>query len=172
MADPATAPGATPESDATSGAVIDEASPEGADGTTPEPEVGDAAKRALAEIRREAKRQKARADALEAEKREREQAEQTELERVASERDSLQREVARLEFEGRARTAAAAHGIPDLWDRLRGESEEDLDEDAKAMAERFGTRPPQPADLGAGPRPPAPASGDEAMNERIRRARR
>ena len=80
--------------------------------------------------------------------------------------------VATLEREGRARAAAIEAGIPDLWDRLKGDDEAELLDDAKAMAERLGVGRQPARDLGAGARDAAPATGNAAMNERIRRSAR
>jgi hypothetical protein len=172
MPEQTTATDATSEADATSAAEHDDdsSSEQHDESTTPGEDLGEGGKRALEAMRLELKRANARADALESEKREREDAERSDLERVTHERDDLQKRVATLEHEGRARSAAAEAGIPDLWDRLRGDSADELAEDAKAMAERFGQR--QTArDLGAGARESsAPAKGNAAMNERIRRA--
>lgn len=169
MAEPTTAePGATPGPGATPEPPPSTTPPEPEAGKTDQGELGDAGRKALSEARLEAKRQKARADTLEAEQKKREDAEKSELEKVTGERDELQTRITTLEREGRARSAAAEAGVPDLWDRLKGDTVEELLEDAKAIAERFGRRVPG-TDLGAGARPGTTTAG---MNERIRRSAR
>jgi hypothetical protein len=175
MPETPTATGATPESGATPEADQQDPLQDGSTSTASDAqadeELGEAGRRAIEKMRREVKRATARADAAEAREREREDAERSDLEKANRRITELEQSNAQLEHEGRARSAATEAGIPDLWDRLKGDSAEELAEDAKAMAERFGQRREQ-LDLGAGPREAAPATGSAAMNERIRRAAR
>ncbi len=164
------ATGATPEPGATPGA---EQTPAAEAGTTQDPaaqELGDAGKQALSDMRLELKKVTRERDELSKAQQEREDAERTELERVTRERDDYQQRIATLEHEGRARQAATEAGIPDLWDRLKGHTPEDLAQDAAAMAERLGVRQGPAPDLGSGARTPAKATGNAGMNERLRRA--
>jgi len=166
------ATGATPEAGATPAAEEPQTPPEGGEQEAQPSELGDAGRRALEDMRLQLKRVTRDRDELAKAQRDREDAERTELEKVSAERDDLQQRVSALEHEGRARTAATDAGIPDLWDRLKGDTPEELTEDAKSMAERLGQRPGGVTDLGAGARPAAPATGHAGMNERIRRAAR
>jgi hypothetical protein len=165
------ATGATPDPGATPEAVTPPADQAGQQDPA-ESDLGDAGKRALEDMRLQLKRITRERDELQKAQQEREDAERSDLEKVTRERDELQGRIGELEHEGRARTAATEAGVPDLWDRLKGTTAEELAEDAKAMAERLGQRPAQSPDLGAGARQPAPAGGHAGMNERIRRAAR
>jgi len=171
---PATASGATPDSGARPEADQQQQTPAESAGeqqTQPDQGLGDAGRRALDDMRVALKKVTRERDELQTAQREREDAERTDLEKVTRERDELSARIQTLEHEGRARTAATEAGIPDLWDRLKGDSPEELVEDAKAMAERLGQRQPgETVDLGAGARKPAPATGHAGMNERIRRS--
>lgn len=140
------------------------------------PDLGDAGKKAIDELRREVKTIRQERDELARVVKERDDAGKTELERLTAERDELRARVDELERGAterdradRARAAATDAGIPEFWDRLRGETEEELKADAKAMAERFGVTSSPTRDLGAGARP-APSKG-AGMNERIRASR-
>jgi hypothetical protein len=159
--------GATPEAEHEESSRDDSGSTDDSD-----LKLGDAGKKALDAARQEAKRHKARADVLEREKQEREDAERSELEKVQRKLNEAEGKIADLERGDRAKQAAIEAQIPDLWDRLKGDTAEELAADAKAMAERFGPRKDERRDLGSGPRDATPAKGNDAMNERIRRAAR
>ena len=173
MPDSEPAPAATADAGATPAAGDPPADTGDRDG------LGDAGRKALADIRRELKAVSKERDDVQRQLRERQDAERTDLERLTAERETLTAEretllgrVATLEREGRARAAAIEAGIPDLWDRLKGDDEAELLDDAKAMAERLGVGRQPARDLGAGARDAAPATGNAAMNERIRRSAR
>lgn len=167
MADPNSSPGATPEG----GAMPPE---EGNNGPTqPTEDLGDAGKRALADLRRELRSVQKERDDLATAKREREDGERTELEKavrdresVAGERDTLRDKVMKME-------AAIDAGIPDQWRRLIGSTTEELVADAKSYAEQIGVnQEPERPDLGSGPRGGGSATGAAAFNEAIRRRAR
>lgn len=166
----------TPASDATSDAG---ATPAGSEDTGTEngatPELGESGRKALDDERKRSRELERRAKEAEGRLAEIENAGKSELERITAERDSLKERVAELERgeserdrNDRARSAATAAGIPDLWDRLKGDTDDELAKDAKAVAERFGVSPSS-RDLGAGARPAARSK--EGMNDRIRRSR-
>lgn len=165
--------GATPDPGATPGAAQDAA---GDSGRT---DLGDAGKRALAEVRRELKAKDTQLAERDAHIAELENAGRSELERTRADNERLtetlrQREarIAELERDSARRAAAAAAGIPDQWERLRGETDAELAADAKQLAEWRGATGQTP-DLGAGARPGGPATGTSGMSQRIRdRARR
>jgi hypothetical protein len=172
MADPSADAGATPAPDATSGEQTPTTS-ETTSRTPPADDLGDGGKRAIDALRRENRALQRERDALSQAQREREDSERTELERAQAKLSESEARISELEHEQRARAAASRHGIPDLWDRLKGSTPDELDDDAKSIAERMGpaenggsstTRP----DLGGGPRPPAPARGSAAYRERRR----
>jgi hypothetical protein len=169
----------TPNADATSDAG---ATPAGVAEAVPAPtdaaDVGDAGKRALAELRRELRETKAERDTLASAKRDAEDAERSELEKATRDRDEATSKVGTLELKLRKMEAAINAGIPDQWMRLNGDTPDELDKDAKSFAESLGKTGEggggaTPADLGSGPRPGAPATGRDGFNAAIRaRARR
>jgi hypothetical protein len=179
MPDPTASPDATSEEGATPGGeptTTTEPSPSSA----PDDGLGPTGRRALAELRHELKAVKKERDDLR-------DAGRSELEKAVGRADKAERErdsaiaerearITELEREARARAAAAAAGIAEHWSRLRGDTAEELEEDAKSLAESFGgggnSGPATTADLGAGPRPGAPATGSQGFSERIRRQAR
>ena len=79
----------------------------------------------------------------------------------------------RIEFDNLRKEQAAAAGIPQLWQRLQGETAEELAEDAKTLAAFVA--PPAPAPNGQPARvgtPPTPqAQGKHGLTDEERRAR-
>jgi hypothetical protein len=175
MPDPTPTPGATPDPAATAGGGSEPTETTTSSGATPEADVGEAGKRAIAEQRRATRAAEQRAAELESRLKTIEDRDKSELDKARERSASAEARVAELEHETRARTAAAAAGIAEQWHRLRGSSDDELKADAEQLADAFGKRPGNgggltPAELGAGPRPNAPAKGHDAMNQRIRRA--
>jgi len=79
----------------------------------------------------------------------------------------------RLQHDAARKDAAQVAGIPQLWERLRGETAEELAEDAKQLAAFVA--PPAPAPNGQPARvgtPPTPqAQGKHGLTDEERRAR-
>lgn len=114
----------------------------------------DAVKEILAKERRAAREAEKRAKAAEARVKEHEDAQKSEAEKTAerAEKAERERDEARAELL-RARVAART-GLPDeLVDRLRGDTEEALEEDAKSLMAAMGATPGKK-------KPPAARDGD------------
>ena len=119
--------------------------------------------------------QKAEADA--AEKQAAEQGKFQEL--YQAEKAKAEQAEARLrqiEFDNLRKDQAAAAGIPQLWQRLQGETAEELAEDAKTLAAFVAPPPPapngQPARVGTPPTPQAQGKHGLTDEERLARATR
>lgn len=174
MADPASPSGATPEAGAMPAGVAEAVPPpEGGDET----DLGDAGKRALAQVRRELRTITSERDELSRAARERADAEKSEIEKVTAARDEATGRVQSLELQVLKMDAAIEAGIPAHWKRLDGSNADELLADAKEFAKQLTTTEGEdgatPADLGAGPRPGTPATGRDGFNAAIRaRARR
>lgn len=116
--------------------------------------------------------QKAEADA--AEKQAAEQGKFQELYQAEKAKaEAAEARLRQIEFDNLRKEQAAAAGIPQLWERLRGETAEELAEDAKTLA-AFVTPPPpapngQPARAGTTPTPQA--QGKHGLTDEERRAR-
>lgn len=135
-------------------------------------DLGDAGKRALAEVRKELRTRDAALAERDARIAELENAGRSELERKTAdvdrltatlgERDAriaeLEAQLADLDRNELRRDVASKAGIPDLWQRLNGATEQELAADAAALAERIGVGGRTP-DLGAGARPGGTPSG-------------
>ena len=75
-------------------------------------------------------------------------------------RADLEARLRQIEYDGLRKDAAHAAGIPQLWERLQGQTAEDLAEDARALAammqpvngqpQRQATTPPTPQPQAAG----------------------
>jgi hypothetical protein len=171
MAESAATPGATPDPDATPGA-------ENTNATTTPPasdELGDGGKRAIDTLRRELREANKRAQQLEDAERQRQDAERSELDKAMSRAETAERRIAELEHESMQRQVAADAGIADAWQRLRGSTREELEEDARVFVERYGQQQPQieRPDFGAGARPQTPATGGSAgFSARLQREAR
>lgn len=180
MADPTAEAGATPAPDATSGAEQETAASSSSREATSRDDVGDAGKRALAEMRRELKQIKQERDTLKAAADAVADAERSELEKATTRAEAAERRTAELEHESLARTAAIEAGIPEWWDRLKGANADELASDAQKVAAGVGARSPEQqqqrvstADLGAGAREQStPATGSAGFSETIRRRAR
>jgi hypothetical protein len=167
----------TPTADATSDTG---ATPVGVAEAVPAPEtasdLGDGGKRALAELRRELKDIRAERDELATAKRVQEDAERSELEKATRDRDEHKTARTALELKVMKMQAAIDAGIPGQWMRLNGTDLDELTKDAKAFAESLGTgnasstngNQATPAELGAGPRPGAPATGSAGFSQTLR----
>lgn len=85
-----------------------------------------------------------------------------------------QAQLQRLQHDAARKDAAQAAGIPQLWERLRGETAEELAEDAKTLA-AFVAPPAPPAANGqparAGTTPTPQAQGRHGLTDEERRAR-
>lgn len=153
-----------PENDAPEDAPKD--APE-QDGAKPDEQLGDGGKAALAAERKARSEAEKARKALEAELQKLRDKDLTETERKDREaKDALTR-AEKAETELARIRAALAEGLdPDLADRLRGTTPEELAEDAKVLKAKFGPAPaPEPAkvtrlqpDRGQGAKP-TPAKG-------------
>lgn len=143
--------------------------------------LGDTARRAVANLRREHRaavdRLTADRDAALAKLQEHEDAQGTEVEqlrsklgRVEKENAYLKQQLTERDISIAARDAASKFGIPEFADRLHGTNAEELEADAKQLADRVN--PGRSADLGAGPRGDgtAPTTGmDQLIRQKARR---
>jgi hypothetical protein len=91
---------------------------------------------------------------------------------VTTERDELRNRLTTIERETLARTVATEAGVPDWWDKLTGDGERALREDAARIRERLGLGS---GSLDAGPRqiggPPQPRSMDDLIRRKAGAAR-
>ena len=116
--------------------------------------------------------EKAKAD--EAERQAKEQGKYQELfEAEKAKAAEAQAQLQRLQHDAARKDAAQAAGIPQLWQRLQGETAEELAEDAKTLAAFVAPPPPapngQPARVGTPPTPQA--QGKHGLTDEERRAR-
>ncbi len=80
--------------------------------------------------------------------------------------------VAQMEHDQQRRDAAQAAGIPALWQRLQGETAEELAEDAKALAALMQPTQPTSGQPGRQPTQPTPApQGRNGLTPEEKRAR-
>ena len=147
----------------------------------------DEALAALAATRKEAADYRRKLREIEAKLTEAEKAKADEAEQKAKEQGEYQKlfeaekaraaeavaQLQRLQHDAARKDAAQAAGIPQLWQRLQGETAEELAEDAKQLAAFVA--PPQPAPNGQPARvgtPPTPqAQGKHGLTDEERRAR-
>lgn len=103
-----------------------------------------------------------------------EDAGKSELERASTRAERAEQRVAELERNQLVSAVAARHSLPpELAERLRGETEQELEADAKALAKLMPGETPDPGALGAGARSAAATGGSRGFSEQIRqRARR
>lgn len=168
----------TPAADSTPSDGTPDPSPQTPDGTGTA-DLGDAARQAISAVRRELRAATEERDAALARVQSYEDATGTELEQLRTKLGRADKRVNDLEAENSAlhrriaaSGAAAKYGIPDLAERLQGSTPEELDEDAKALAERMSAAARTSPDLGAGARPSGSAGSSE-MDQLIRaKARR
>ena len=129
-------------------------------------DLGDAGKKALDAERREKRAAEKRAADLEARLKEFEDRDKTEAQKLAEARDAAERRALDAERANlRYRVAVAKQLPPELVDRLRGDTEEEMAADADALLSLV--KPPAPSYDG-GTRTSAGAPAD--MNALIRRA--
>lgn len=141
-------------------------------GKTPEPEtktedkpLGEAGERALEAFKQRAREAEAKVKELSplAEKaRELEEANATELEKATSQRDTFKTEAETKAAENLRLRVALDKQIPaDLIDRLRGDTQEELEADADKLLSLVKTEAPAP-DFDGGARQPAPENREPA----------
>lgn len=84
---------------------------------------------------------------------------------------ALEARVVQIERDGLRKDIAQAAGIPSLWERLQGETAEELTADAQALAAMM--QPPAPSGNGQrqAPPPTPSAQGTAKLTEQERRAR-
>ena len=93
----------------------------------------------------------------------------SELEKATSRAERAEQRAAELERSLLVSSVAARHKIPtEHVHRLVGDTEEQLDADAKALAKLLHHEEPPP-DMGSGPRPAATAQGSKGFSDQIRR---
>lgn len=122
-----------------------------------DPALPDAVKEILAKERRAAREADKRAKAAEAKVKEHEDAQKSEAEKTAERAETAERERDEARAELLRTRVAARIGLPDeLVDRLRGDTEEALEEDAKSLMAAMGATPgkkkPPPARDGETPK--------------------
>lgn len=125
----------------------------------------------LAKVRREAAGRRVSEKQLKADMAELQKyrdAEKTELERLTERAEKAERIAAEHAREKTARAAAKNAGLdPDLWDVLRGSTEEELAASAENLAQRVGTKEAEKVDplagFRGGPVRPAHESNNEAF---------
>jgi hypothetical protein len=95
----------------------------------------------------------------------------SELEKANGRAERAEARAAKLERTLLISSVATRHRLdPELASRLRGETEEELEADAKALAKRFpGHQEQPPPDLGGGARDSATPAGSQGFSDRIRR---
>lgn len=94
----------------------------------------------------------------------------SELEKANGRAERAEARAIKLERTLLISAVAARHKLdPELASRLRGETEEELDADAKALAKRFPGHQEPPPDLGGGARDGATPAGSQGFSDRIRR---
>lgn len=166
--------GATPSSGATPEATPDVSA--AASGDTSSEDLGESARRAIAALRREnrsvTERLTAERDAALARVADFETANDSEAEKLRGKLGRVEKDLAEANAElslrdrrDAAREAAGKAGIPEWWDRLQGDTPEELEADAHRIAERVNPARPV-SDLGAGPRGSA---AEPRMDSLIRR---
>jgi hypothetical protein len=94
----------------------------------------------------------------------------SELEKAAMRAERAEARSAELERSLLVSSVASKYDLhPELVPRLRGDSEEELEADAKALAKQFPRQQEAPPDLGSGARETATAAGTKGFSDRIRR---
>lgn len=107
-----------------------------------QPQDLDALKRSLANKTEEADRLHKKIEKFELEAEEKRKAEMTEAQRLKEERDTFERQAKSLERAQRQRDAADKAGLPLMFaERLKGETPEELEADAKALLEAMPKAP-------------------------------
>lgn len=95
----------------------------------------------------------------------------SEVEKAATRAERAEARVAELERSLLVTSVASKYDLhPELVPRLRGDTEEELEADAKALAKQFPRQQETPPpDLGSGPRDAATAAGSKGFSETLRR---
>lgn len=125
----------------------------------------------LSEASRRARQAEADAKAARQELQGLQDAGKSELEKATTRAERAEARAAELERSVLISTVAAKHDLhPELVPRLKGDTEEELEADAKALAKQFPRQQETPPpDLGAGPRDAATAPGSKGFSDQIRR---
>lgn len=112
----------------------------------PENNLGDAGKKALDTMKAERNAAKRERDALKAQLDEIEKANMTELEKAQRSAQEAQAELDRIRSQSLRQQVALSKGVPaELVDRLRGDTEDELNADAEALLALIGApRSPKP----------------------------
>ncbi len=139
----------------------------------------DAAVSEIEKLRKEAAKHRTAANAAEKAKAEAEAAALTEqgkykelYEKAQAEAKATADKLAQVEHDQQRRDAAHAAGIPALWQRLQGETADELAEDAKALAALMQPAQPTPGQPGRQPTQPTPApQGRNGLTPEEKRAR-
>ena len=98
-----------------------------------------------------------------------EDAQKSAEQRLTEENTTLKQELAALRLMSLRSDIGAKYNLsPQMAQRLRGDTQDEIEADAKALADELGTT--KLPDLGQGARAPAPARGDGAFNDMIRTA--
>lgn len=127
-------------------------------GQEPEPQTFD--REYVQQLRAEAARHRTEAQEAKSRVEEFERANQTDLERVSGERDTLKSELEPTKQENlRLRVALDKKLPPELVDRLKGGTKEEMEADADSLLELVGQQQPPP-NFGGGPRRPADSTVD------------
>lgn len=158
-------------------------SSEGSDKVVPQSEVDRVVKERLARERAKLQKQyegyddyRAKAeqfDKLNDEKKSEVQRLNDQAQAVIAERDSLLSDNASLQKQIlRQRISAAKQLDPDLWDRVRGDTEEDITADVEALVEKFSVAPKRTGALRSGASAPDGATGKQRAAAALRGLRR
>ena len=92
---------------------------------------------------------------------------------VIAERDSLLSDNAALQKQLLRQRISAAKGLdPDLWDRVIGDTEDDITSDVERLVEKFSVAPKRPGALRSGASAPDGATGKQRAAAALRGLRR
>lgn len=123
----------------------------------------EAMQRALKEANKEAAERRKKLEAFEKAEEDKKQAEMTELEKTKAELDKLTKIMRDKETLELKRQAAAKHGLPEAFiDRLKGDTAEELEADAKALSDVM----PKPQKPSPGPTNPGNNATPEKKGDR------
>lgn len=126
-------------------------------------------------LRREREKQQAAVERAKADAEAKALAEQGEykalFEKAQAEAQATAARLAQMEHDQQRREAAQAAGIPQLWERLRGDSPEDLSKDAQALAAMMQPAQPANGQRTAATMPTPAAQGTKGLTPEEKRAR-
>ena len=127
-------------------------------------------------LKREREKQQAAVDKAKADAEAAQAAERGEYQRLyeseKAARADYEARLRQIEHDQQRKDAAQAAGIPQLWERLKGATAEELAEDAKALAALMQPAQPTPGQPGRQPTQPTPApQGQNGLTPEERRAR-